>query len=114
MERRMRVARVGLLRRERIPNLTLTFTAQRDTTVAEVNQIVKAAAEGPLKGILQYNEDPVVSSDMIGNPHSSIFDAPWTMVMSGNMIKVLSWYDNEAGFSNRMVDLTRFVVAKGL
>lgn len=77
----------------------------KDVTVDEVNAAIKAAADGPLKGILQYNTDPIVSSDVIGNPHSSIFDAPWTMVLQKRMIKILSWYDNEFGYSNRTADL---------
>jgi len=77
----------------------------RNTTAAEVNEAMKAASEGPLKGIMEYNVDPIVSSDIIGNPHSSIFDAPWTQVIGGNLIKVLSWYDNEFGYSNRTADL---------
>jgi len=66
---------------------------------------MRTAAAGPLKGILEYNLDPIVSSDIIGNPHSSIFDAPWTQAIGGNLVKVLSWYDNETGYSNRTVDL---------
>lgn len=77
----------------------------RNTTAAEINEAMKAASEGPLKGILEYNVDPIVSSDIIGNPHSSIFDAPWTQVIGGNLVKVLSWYDNEFGYSNRTADL---------
>jgi glyceraldehyde 3-phosphate dehydrogenase len=77
----------------------------KDVTVDEINAAMKAAADGPLKGILEYNTDPIVSSDIIGNCHSSIFDAPWTMVIGGRMIKVLSWYDNEYGYSNRTADL---------
>ncbi len=77
----------------------------RDTTAEEVNGAMKAAAEGPLKGILQYNTDPIVSSDIIGNTHSSIFDAAWTQVIGGNLVKVLSWYDNEYGYSCRTADL---------
>ena len=68
-------------------------------TKEEVNAAMKAAAEGPLKGILEYTEDPIVSSDIIGDPHSSIFAADWTQVMDGNMVKVVSWYDNEWGYS---------------
>jgi glyceraldehyde 3-phosphate dehydrogenase len=83
----------------------LVLELGRDVTVEEVNAAVKAAAEGPLKGILQYSEDPLVSTDIIGNPHSSIFDAESTQVLGGNMVKVLSWYDNEWGYSNRVVDL---------
>jgi glyceraldehyde 3-phosphate dehydrogenase len=77
----------------------------RNVTAAEINDAMKAASEGPLKGILEYNQDPIVSSDIIGNPHSSIFDAPWTQVIGGNLVKVLSWYDNEFGYSNRTADL---------
>jgi len=84
----------------------LTFTASRATSVEEVNAAVKAAAEGSMKGVLAYNEAPLVSIDFNHNPHSSIFDAGLTKVMEGNMVKVLSWYDNEWGFSNRMLDTT--------
>ncbi len=84
----------------------LTFTASRATSVEEVNAAVKAAAEGSMKGVLAYNEAPLVSVDFNHNPHSSIFDAGLTKVMEGNMVKVLSWYDNEWGFSNRMLDTT--------
>ena len=84
----------------------LTFTASRATSVEEVNAAVKAAAEGSMKGVLAYNEAPLVSIDFNHNPHSSIFDASLTKVMEGNMVKVLSWYDNEWGFSNRMLDTT--------
>ena len=84
----------------------LTFTASRATTVEEVNAAVKAAAEGSLKGVLAYNEAPLVSIDFNHNPHSSIFDASLTKVMEGNLVKVLSWYDNEWGFSCRMLDTT--------
>lgn len=84
----------------------LTFTASRPTTVEEVNAAVKAAAEGSLKGVLAYNTAPLVSIDFNHNPHSSIFDASLTKVMEGTMVKVLSWYDNEWGFSNRMLDTT--------
>jgi len=89
----------------------LVATLSKKVTKEDVNAAIKAAAEGPLKGILQYNEDPIVSSDIIANPHSSIFDAPWTMVIGGNLIKVLSWYDNEFGYSNRTADLVRKIAA---
>jgi glyceraldehyde 3-phosphate dehydrogenase len=82
----------------------LTATVGRGTTVAEVNEAMKAAADGPMAGVLQYSEDPIVSVDVVGNPHSSVFDAPLTMV-AGRTVKVVSWYDNEWGFSNRLVDL---------
>ncbi len=84
----------------------LTFVASRATSVDEVNATVKAAAEGDLNGILGYNELPLVSIDFNHNPHSSTFDAGLTRVMEGNLVKVLSWYDNEWGFSNRMLDTT--------
>ena len=89
----------------------LTFEAARETTVEEINAIVKAAAEGPLKGILEYSEDPIVSKDIETYPLSSIFDAPLTKVI-GNQVKVVSWYDNEWGYSNRLVDLTVLVGSK--
>ena len=84
----------------------LNFVASRPTTVEEINSIVRVAADGALKGILAYNELPLVSVDFNHNPHSSIFDAGLTRVMDGNLVKVLSWYDNEWGFSNRMLDTT--------
>lgn len=77
----------------------------KDVTIEKINGVIKAAAEGQMKGILEYSEDPLVSSDILRNPHSSIFDAGQTMVMDGNMIKVVSWYDNEWGYSNRVCDL---------
>jgi glyceraldehyde 3-phosphate dehydrogenase len=86
----------------------LTITASRPVTVEEVNAAYKAAAEGPLKGILSYTEAPIVSSDIVGDPHSSIFDAGLTKVI-GDQVKVASWYDNEWGYSNRLVDLTVYV-----
>ena len=89
----------------------LTVTASRRVTVEEVNAAYKAAAEGPLKGILSYTEDAIVSSDIVGDPHSSIFDAGLTKVI-GDQVKVASWYDNEWGYSNRLVDLTEFVAER--
>ncbi|MCE9548193.1 MAG: type I glyceraldehyde-3-phosphate dehydrogenase [Planctomycetia bacterium] len=83
----------------------LTALMKRNVTDKEVNAAMKQAAEGRLKGILEYTEDPIVSSDIIGNPHSSIFAADWTQVMDGNLLKVISWYDNEWGYSCRTVDL---------
>jgi glyceraldehyde 3-phosphate dehydrogenase len=86
----------------------LTVEVNRETTVDEVNAAMKAAAEsGPLKGLLVYNEDPIVSSDIVKNPASSIVDAPLTSVMDGTMVKVVSWYDNEWGYSNRVSDLVQ-------
>ncbi|GMR14837.1 MAG: type I glyceraldehyde-3-phosphate dehydrogenase [Gammaproteobacteria bacterium] len=82
----------------------LTFTASRPTSVEEVNAAIKAASQGSMKGVMAYNEAPLVSIDFNHNPHSSIFDASLTKVMEGTLVKVLSWYDNEWGFSNRMLD----------
>ena len=79
----------------------LTAILSRDVTPEEVNAAIKEAAEGPMKGVLQYNEDPIVSSDIKGNAHTSIFDANYTTVMGGNMVKVLSWYDNEGAMPRR-------------
>jgi len=95
----------------RIPTINvsavdLTFTASRATTIEEVNASMKAAAEGPMRNVIAYNEAPLVSIDFNHNPHSSIFDSTLTKVMDGTMVKVLSWYDNEWGFSNRMLDTT--------
>ncbi|RKY39653.1 MAG: type I glyceraldehyde-3-phosphate dehydrogenase [Candidatus Omnitrophota bacterium] len=78
---------------------------EKEVSVEEVNSAMRKAAEGELKGIMEYTEDPIVSSDVIGNPHSVIFDALSTMVIAGNMVKVVGWYDNEWGYSNRVVDL---------
>ncbi|MCB9358901.1 type I glyceraldehyde-3-phosphate dehydrogenase [Candidatus Woesearchaeota archaeon] len=85
----------------------LVVELNKEVTVEEVNNAIKAAAEGPLKGILEYTEDPIVSSDIVGNNHSSIFDATSTAVMDGNFVKILSWYDNEWGYSNRMIDMLK-------
>jgi glyceraldehyde 3-phosphate dehydrogenase len=82
----------------------LVAMLKKEVTIEEVNAAMKAAAGGPLKGILEYCEDPIVSADVIGNPASSIFDSLSTMV-NGRMVKVLSWYDNEWGYSARVVDL---------
>ncbi|HEX4232304.1 MAG TPA: type I glyceraldehyde-3-phosphate dehydrogenase [Bryobacteraceae bacterium] len=87
---------------------------KKDTTAQEVNSALKAAAEGPLKGILAYTEDPVVSTDLLHNPNSSIVDADLTKVLGGNLVKVLAWYDNEWGYSSRVVDLTVFLGKKGV
>jgi glyceraldehyde 3-phosphate dehydrogenase len=85
----------------------LTFTAKRPTTAEEVNKLMQqAAASGPLKGVLAYNDAPLVSSDFNHDPHSSIFDATLTKIIDGTLVKVFSWYDNEWGFSNRMIDTT--------
>jgi len=88
----------------------LSFVASRATSVEEVNAVVKTAAEGGMKGVLAYNDLPLVSVDFNHDPHSSIFDAGLTRVMEGTLVKVLSWYDNEWGFSNRMLDTTLALV----
>ena len=97
----------GFATRVPIPDgsmVDLTVELEKSVTKEEINAAMKEAAEGPLKGVLEYTEDPIVSCDVIHNPHSSIFDAQSTMVM-GKMVKIMSWYDNEWGYSNRMVDL---------
>lgn len=83
----------------------LTCELNREVTKEEINEAIKKAAEGPMKGILEYCTDPVVSVDIIGNPHSSIFDSKLTQVMNGNMVKIISWYDNEFGYSMRVAQL---------
>jgi glyceraldehyde 3-phosphate dehydrogenase len=88
----------------------LTFEASRDTSVEEINAAIKEAASGPMEGILAYTEDPIVSSDIVKNPHSSVFDAEQTIVMDGSFVKVFSWYDNEWGYSNRVVELAAKVL----
>jgi glyceraldehyde 3-phosphate dehydrogenase len=87
---------------------------QKDVTVEEVNQALQKAAAGPMKGILDFCEDELVSMDFKGNPHSSIIDGPSTMVIGGNMVKILAWYDNEWGYSCRLGDLAVFLTEKGL
>ena len=99
----------------RVPTITgsitdLTFTAEREVTVEEVNAAVKAAAEGPMKGIIKYNTDPIVSKDIEGEPISTVFDAPLTKVI-GDQVKVIAWYDNEYGYVSRLVMFTNKVVA---
>ena len=88
----------------------LTVTVEKETTAEEVNMAMKKASESDLKGILEYNEDPIVSCDIVGNPHSSIFDSELTKVIGGNLIKVVSWYDNEWGYSCRVIDLLKKVI----
>jgi glyceraldehyde 3-phosphate dehydrogenase len=89
----------------------LTFEAERETSVEEVNDAFRAAADtGDMTGILQYTEDPIVSSDIITNPFSSIVDGGLTAVLDGTLVKVVSWYDNEWGYSNRVVDLVQKVL----
>lgn len=95
----------------RIPTINvsavdLTFVANRETSIDEINDILKAASEGPLKGVLAYCDEPLVSIDFNHDPHSSSYDSTLTKVMDGTLVKVVSWYDNEWGFSNRMLDMT--------
>jgi glyceraldehyde 3-phosphate dehydrogenase len=107
----------GYAMRVPTPNVSVVdFVAvlKQNATTASVNRAMKDAAEGPLKGILAYTEDPVVSSDLLHNPNSSIVDAELTKVLDGNLAKVVSWYDNEWGYSNRIVDLIAFLAEKGL
>ncbi|PAF09258.1 type I glyceraldehyde-3-phosphate dehydrogenase [Shouchella clausii] len=99
------------------PNVSLVDLVaelDKDVTAEEVNGALKEAAEGDLQGILAYSEEPLVSGDYNGNPHSSTIDALSTMVMEGNMVKVISWYDNESGYSHRVVDLLDYIAGKGL
>jgi glyceraldehyde 3-phosphate dehydrogenase len=107
----------GFAMRVPTPNVSVVDLAaivDKKTSGEEVNAALKAEAEGALKGILQYSTEELVSIDFKGNPHSSIIDAPYTKVMDGDFVKVLSWYDNEWGYSNRCVDLLRLLVKKGL
>jgi glyceraldehyde 3-phosphate dehydrogenase len=107
----------GMAMRVPTPNVSvvdLVAELEKDTTVEEVNAAFKNASEGELKGILEYSELPLVSTDYNGNPSSSTIDALSTMVMEGNMVKVLSWYDNETGYSSRVVDLIDYLAKKGL
>ncbi|SHF58001.1 glyceraldehyde 3-phosphate dehydrogenase [Caldanaerobius fijiensis DSM 17918] len=107
----------GMAMRVPTPTVSITdFVAElnKDVTVEEVNGALKAAAEGPMKGILAYCEEPLVSVDFRGDSHSSIVDALSTMVIEGNMVKVVAWYDNEWGYSNRVIDLVEYIASKGL
>ena len=102
----------GMSMRVPIPDgsvVDLTAVLSRNTTVAEINAAIKQAAEGELKGVLEYSEEPLVSIDIVGNPASSVFDALSTTVLQGNLVKVISWYDNEWGYSNRLADMVLHV-----
>ncbi len=96
-----------------VSTVDLVAVLDKKTSADEVNAALRAAANGPLKGILQYSEDELVSIDFKGNPHSSIVDAPYTKVMEGDFLKCVSWYDNEWGYSNRCVDLLKLVAKAG-
>jgi len=105
----------GLAIRVPTPNVSLVdLVAElvRDVTAEEINAALKKAAEGPMEGILQYSEEPLVSSDLNGNEHSSIVDSTLTMVLEGKMVKVLSWYDNEWGYSSRLRDLILYIIKR--
>lgn len=105
----------GMAIRVPTPNVSvvdLVAELQKDTTAEEINAALKKSAEGPMKGILQYSEDPLVSGDLNGNPHSAIVDATLTMVLEGRMAKVLAWYDNEYGYSCRLRDLILHIIKK--
>lgn len=107
----------GMAFRVPTPNVSVTdlvIEVSRSVTVEEVNSALKEAANGPLKGIMNYSEEPLVSSDYNGDPASSTIDSLSTMVVGDNMVKVVSWYDNEWGYSNRVVDLAAFMASKGL
>ncbi len=104
----------GMALRVPIPDGSVTDLVcilDRETTVEEINQAYREAAEGRLKGYLKYTEDPIVSSDIVGDAHSCVFDSQLTMAM-GNMVKVIGWYDNEWGYSNRLVDLVQLIASK--
>jgi glyceraldehyde 3-phosphate dehydrogenase len=107
----------GFSMRVPTPNVSvvdLSAVVEKATTGEEVNAALRAAAEGPLKGILAMSDEPLVSIDFRGNPNSSIIDSAYTKVMDGDLVKVVSWYDNEWGYSSRCVDLLRKLVAAGL
>ncbi len=107
----------GMAMRVPVPDgsiVDLVAELDKNATEEQLNNAFKEAAEGSLKGILEYSEEPLVSTDIIGNPHSSIFDALSTMVIEDNMVKLVSWYDNEMGYSSRCVDLAVLMAEKGL
>ena len=105
----------GYAMRVPTPNVSvvdLTVTVGKSTTVEEVNAALRRAAEGPMKGILEYTEEELVSADFRGNPHSSIVDSGYTKVVAGSCVKVLAWYDNEWGYSCRCVDLVKLMAGR--
>jgi glyceraldehyde 3-phosphate dehydrogenase len=98
------------------PNVSLvdlTVNLKKSTTIDEVHKVMKAAAEGPMKGVLQFDTEQTVSIDYNDNPHSSIFDSTQTQLIDGTFLKVFAWYDNEWGYSSRMVDVAKFLASKG-
>ncbi|MBW2977914.1 type I glyceraldehyde-3-phosphate dehydrogenase [Candidatus Woesearchaeota archaeon] len=102
----------GIAVRVPVPDGSVTdfvCEVEKETTVEEINKLFKSVANNELKGVMEYSEDPIVSSDIVGNPHSSIFDALSTKVIDGKLVKVLSWYDNEWGYSSRMVDMIKII-----
>jgi glyceraldehyde 3-phosphate dehydrogenase len=107
----------GISMRVPTPNVSvvdLNAVLAKKATADDVNAAFKAAADGPLKGIMEYVTAPLVSIDFRGNPHSAMIDADYTKVMDGDFVKVLAWYDNEWGYSNRCVDLLRYMASQGL
>lgn len=92
--------------------LDVTYELEKDVTAEEINNAFKKAADGPMKGVLAYTEKPLVSMDFKGDPHSATIDGPSTLVMEGNLVKIVAWYDNEWGYSCRVIDLTRLVASK--
>ena len=107
----------GISLRVPTPNVSvvdLVAEVEKPATKEAINELMKQAAEGSLRGILQYSEEPLVSVDFRKNSNSSILDAPYTNVLEGNLVKLLSWYDNEWGYSCRVVDLIRFLAEQGL
>ena len=105
----------GFSMRVPTPNVSvidLTVELEKNTSIAEINAAMKKAAQGPLKGIFRYSEEPLVSSDYMGDTHSSCFDALSTQVLDGKLAKVISWYDNESGYSARLLDLAAYVGSK--
>jgi len=100
----------GVALRVPVPDGSIVdFVAEvkRSTNVEAVNSAFKAAASGPMNGVVEYSEEPIVSVDIVGNPHSVVFDSLSTMVLDGNLVKVFGWYDNEWGYSNRLVDMVQ-------
>ena len=103
----------GIATRVPVADGSLTYftaTVKKSTTAEEVNKLFKSVAKNELKGILEYTEDEPVSADIIGNPHSSIFDAPLTKVIDGNLVQVVAWYDNEWGYSCRTIDIAKMLL----